>query len=190
MASSGKRTYYPPKTFDDDLDGLVTLYDKKGWSFWGVDLDQLKVDRDVQRKGRTEHDALEGQYLAVHEKFGLDQEARYRRFASALNAPPGARPARTRSSWQSSTGSSARSVAPRAIRRAAVESRSLRAGQCPDAHCLMTRCSRQVSPMRVNRIFSIEKQEVFLQSARTCFPMGYEIPGHIRAFVRAPIRTQ
>jgi hypothetical protein len=88
MAS--KKTYYPPKTFDDDLDGLVKLFETKGWSFSGVDLAALKTDRDAQRTERSDHDALEGKYLAAHESFGQAQEERYQRFAAALNAARGA----------------------------------------------------------------------------------------------------
>lgn len=92
MASSkkGKKTYYPPKTFDDDLEGLIDLYVAKGWSFSGVDLEALKADKETQRSERRDHDALESQYLSEHERYGLAQEARFHRFAAALNAARGA----------------------------------------------------------------------------------------------------
>jgi hypothetical protein len=90
MKPSNKKTYYPPKTFDDDLEGFVKLYEKKGWSFSGVDTVKLKEDAQVQRVERADHDQLEGEYLAEHERFGMAQEERYHRFADALNAARGA----------------------------------------------------------------------------------------------------
>jgi hypothetical protein len=90
MKASTKRTYYPPRTFDDDLEALVKLFDQKAWAFSGVDLVKLGADATEQRTERLEHDALEGQYFAAHEKFGLAQEERYQRFAAALNAARGA----------------------------------------------------------------------------------------------------
>jgi hypothetical protein len=68
----------------------VRLIQAKGWEFPGLDLDQLVADVEAQRAQRVEHDALESQYLAQHETFGLEQEARYRRFLRALYAMRGA----------------------------------------------------------------------------------------------------
>ena len=85
-----KKTCYPPKTFDDNLDSLVRLIQAKGWEFPGLDLEQLAADVEAQRAQRVAHDALESEYLAQHETFGLDQEARYRRFLKALYALRGA----------------------------------------------------------------------------------------------------
>ena len=90
MSTLNKKTYYPPKTFDDDLEGLVLLFEEKGWVFSGVDVTALKTDQTEQRSERAVHDALEGKYLAEHERFGLAQEDRYQRFAAALNAARGA----------------------------------------------------------------------------------------------------
>lgn len=90
MATKKKRTYYPPKTFDDDLATFVKLFRSKSWSFSGVDVDQLEKDVPEQREERTAHDELESQYLALHESFGIAQEERYTRFAAALNAARGA----------------------------------------------------------------------------------------------------
>jgi len=81
-----KKTCYPPKTFDDVLDALVRLFLLKCWAFTGVDVDQLVADVDAQRAERAEHDALQSEYLALHETFGVNQEARYERFLAALNA--------------------------------------------------------------------------------------------------------
>jgi hypothetical protein len=86
----GHDTYFPAKTFDDDLVGLVTLMVKEGWSFSNVDLAQLQKDAQDQRQERLDHDALEGQYLKVHKKFGTDQAARHKRWSAALNAVRGA----------------------------------------------------------------------------------------------------
>jgi hypothetical protein len=85
-----KRTVYPQKTFDDDLDALVRLIVDKGWAFPGLDLDRLATDVEEQRAQRAAHDALEGQYLAAHATFGLEQEARYRRFMKTVYALRGA----------------------------------------------------------------------------------------------------
>ena len=85
-----KKSYYPPKTFDDDLEALVLLFEQKGWIFSGVDVAQLKEDAKAQREERVVHDTLEGQYQAEHERFGQAQDARYQRFSAALNAARGA----------------------------------------------------------------------------------------------------
>ena len=85
-----KKTYYPTKTFDDDVERLANLFKEKGWSFSGVDVDLLLKDAQDQRTERSSHDKLESQYLATHETFGVNQEARHQRFSSALNAARGA----------------------------------------------------------------------------------------------------
>jgi hypothetical protein len=84
------KTYYPPKTFDDDLAGLVNLYKAKKWAFSGVDLALLAKDVSAQRSERTSHDQLEAEFSHVHETFGQAQEQRYQRFSAALNAARGA----------------------------------------------------------------------------------------------------
>ena len=71
-----KRTYYPPKTFDDDLANFVALYKAKQWSFSGIDGAALLQDAGRQREERIEHDALEIEYQRVHEEFGIAQEKR------------------------------------------------------------------------------------------------------------------
>lgn len=85
-----KKTYYPTKTFDDNIDGLAKLYQDKGWAFSGIDGRRLLDDAAEQRKERAQHDALESQYFNLHESFGMAQEARHQRFAAALNAARGA----------------------------------------------------------------------------------------------------
>ncbi|MCC6521559.1 MAG: hypothetical protein IT373_02760 [Polyangiaceae bacterium] len=85
-----KKTYYPPKTFDDDLANLAALFQQKGWAFSGVDTAQLGTDAAGQRTERSAHDALEIQWNKLHEAFGIAQAQRYERFAAALNAARGA----------------------------------------------------------------------------------------------------
>jgi hypothetical protein len=84
------KTYYPPKTFDDDLASLVELYKNENWSFSGVDFTQLTKDAGNQRDERLAHDGLQIQFDKVHQQFGEAQEARYQRFAAALHAARGA----------------------------------------------------------------------------------------------------
>ena len=86
----GKRTYYPSKTFDDDLDAFVELAKREGWHFSGIDLEQIARDSVEQRDERGEYVAAEARFNDLHEHFGLAQEARYQRFAAALNAARGA----------------------------------------------------------------------------------------------------
>jgi hypothetical protein len=81
-----QKTYYPTKIFDDLLAALVRLFVAKGWLFTGVDMGQLMADVDAQRAERAEHETLQGQYLALHETFGVNQAARYQRFLAALGA--------------------------------------------------------------------------------------------------------
>src|SRR5260370_37318143 len=88
-ARKGK-LYHPPKTFDDDLVGLVTLYKKSKWSFTNVDPKQLETDSGEQRSERTTHDELEAEFAEHHHTFGQRTEQRYQRFASALGAARGA----------------------------------------------------------------------------------------------------
>ena len=83
-----KKTYYPQKTFDDALVGLVELYSKNNWAL--VDVNQLAKDAQEQRAQRAKHDSLQAQYLSEHESFGVAQDQRYQRFAAALNAARGA----------------------------------------------------------------------------------------------------
>lgn len=85
-----KRTYYPTKTFDEDLNGFAQLATMEGWKFPGVDVAQIATDATDQRNERLQHDASESQFDKLHETFGLAQEARYDRFAAALNAARGA----------------------------------------------------------------------------------------------------
>jgi hypothetical protein len=84
------RTYYPPRTFDDDLVALVALYKTNKWSFSNVDLAQLAKDGQDQRSERASFDAAQAAFNAQHAEFGTSQEARYQRFAAALNAARGA----------------------------------------------------------------------------------------------------
>ena len=88
MAS--KKTYFPQKTFDDDLDAFAQLGSSHGWVFSGVDFDQLRQDAIDQREERAKFDAAELEYHRMREAFGMAQEARYLRFADALNAARGA----------------------------------------------------------------------------------------------------
>lgn len=85
-----KKTYYPARTFDDDLDAFAQLAKTENWSFSNVDLVQLTQDATDQRNERAQYEAVEAQYNKEHEIFGLAQEARYERFATALNAARGA----------------------------------------------------------------------------------------------------
>ena len=81
-----KRTYYPSKTFDDDLESFVKLAKSEGWHFSGIDLEQIARDAVEQRTEHGEYVAAEARFNDLHEQFGLAQEARYQRFAAALNA--------------------------------------------------------------------------------------------------------
>src|SRR5262249_40128630 len=85
-----RKTYFPSKTFDDQLAALVALFASKGWAFAGVDNQQLASDVEAQRTERGTHDALELQYRNAHESFGVAQEKRFERFAAALAAARGA----------------------------------------------------------------------------------------------------
>ncbi len=85
-----KKTYYPAKTFDDDIDAFAKLYKDKGWTFSNVDPKELAKDAVDQRTERSAHDALESKYTNVHETFGVDQAQRHVRFSAALKAARGA----------------------------------------------------------------------------------------------------
>lgn len=85
-----KRTYFPKKTFDDDLDAFGQLASSAGWNFSGVDIVQLVQDAADQRTERARHDAAQLEFDRLHEEFGLAQEARHARFSDALNAARGA----------------------------------------------------------------------------------------------------
>jgi hypothetical protein len=89
-ATTPKKTYLPQKTFDDDVDAFAQLATASGWNFSGVDMAQITQDAVDQRNQRSDHDRLELEYNHAHEAFGLAQEARYQRFADALNAARGA----------------------------------------------------------------------------------------------------
>jgi hypothetical protein len=85
-----KRTYFPQKTFDDDLSAFVQLVQSAGWTFSGVDVAQLAQDAVEQREERARHDAAQIEYERLHETFALAQEERHRRFTDALSAARGA----------------------------------------------------------------------------------------------------
>ena len=59
-------------------------------TFSGIDLEQVARDAVEQRVERGEYGAAEARFNDLHEQFGLAQEARYQRFAAALNAARGA----------------------------------------------------------------------------------------------------
>ena len=84
------RTYFPSKSFDDDLVALVDLYEKGRWVFSGVDLDQLRTDARLQREERLAHDAAEAAWLKLKREFEVSTESRYQRYSAALDAPRGA----------------------------------------------------------------------------------------------------
>ena len=84
-----RKTYFPQRTFDDDLSALAALFVAKGWSFAGIDGNTLQQDANQQREERAAHDALEASYRNTHEAFGVAQEKRHERFAAALNAARG-----------------------------------------------------------------------------------------------------
>lgn len=88
--NQGAKTYYPPKTFDDDLAGFVELYKASGWTFSNVDVNDLINDASKQRDERLAHDAAEVQYSKQHVNFGESQEQRHQRFSAALHAARGA----------------------------------------------------------------------------------------------------
>lgn len=86
----GPKTYFPSKTFDDDLVALVNLFKQKGWSFSGIDGAQLGKDATDQRTERADFDAAEQAFEAQKRTFGLNQEQRFQRFQAALDAARGA----------------------------------------------------------------------------------------------------
>lgn len=88
--SSKSRTYFPSKSFDDDLVALLDLIEKNGWSFSGVDLEQLRKDARLQRDERLAHDAAEAEWLKIRKEFLVNTEARYQRYSAALDAARGA----------------------------------------------------------------------------------------------------
>ncbi len=85
-----KRTYYPSRTFDDDLDAFAQLAKAENWNFPGVDAATIAQDSIDQRSERARLDAAESQFYRLHETFGLAQQARHERFSAALNAARGA----------------------------------------------------------------------------------------------------
>jgi hypothetical protein len=81
-----KRTFYPPKTFDDDFLTFVRLARDESWHFSGVDFAQLETDVAEQSAQRAQFEAAEAHFNALRDEFAVAQEARYRRFTAALNA--------------------------------------------------------------------------------------------------------
>lgn len=80
----------PPNSFDDDLAALADLFKATGWSFSGVESATLLADAPAQREQRSQHELVELEYTRVRERLIRDQEARYSRFAAALNTARGA----------------------------------------------------------------------------------------------------
>ena len=88
--ASKRRTYFPSKSFDDDLVALVDLFMKSRWVFSGVDLAQLREDAHLQRAERLAHDAAEAAWLKARKEFGVQTEARHQRYSAALATVRGA----------------------------------------------------------------------------------------------------
>lgn len=80
------RTFPIPRTFDNDLPGLVELLLSKNFSFSLVDILQCQKDAVEQREARARHDALQAKYLETHAQFAVDSCERYGRFVQLLNA--------------------------------------------------------------------------------------------------------
>jgi hypothetical protein len=89
-ALNKRRTYFPSRSFDDDLAALVDLYERYEWAFSGVDLATLREDARRQRAERLAHDAAEADWLKTNREFGMRTEARHQRYSAALDAPRGA----------------------------------------------------------------------------------------------------
>jgi len=85
-----KKTFYPSKEFDDNLEGLSAVLADEGWEIPGVAVALIAEDSAAQRAERAAHDAKRREYLALHEEFGLAQLARYKRFMAVLEALRGA----------------------------------------------------------------------------------------------------
>ena len=85
-----KKTFYPSKEFDDNLEGLSVVLADEGWEIPGVAVALIAEDAATQRAERAAHDAKRREYLALHEEFGLAQLARYKRFMAVLEALRGA----------------------------------------------------------------------------------------------------
>jgi hypothetical protein len=81
-----KRTYYPPKEFEQELVDLAKLAQEKGWDFPGDAVAQLVADAEAQHAERAAHEAARIAFVAEHETFGLAQQARYKRFLALLKA--------------------------------------------------------------------------------------------------------
>ena len=81
-----KKTYFPAKTFDDDFARLAALCIEEKWAVPTVDLKSLQTEVEAQRTARAEHDATEIRWSELHERFGLEQEARYMTYAAILSA--------------------------------------------------------------------------------------------------------
>ena len=90
MGRRNSKTFYPPKSFDDELAGLVKLAADNTWVFSNIDFKRMAQDVIDQRSERSEHDLEEVKFNHKHETFGLNQEARHGRFSSALDAARGA----------------------------------------------------------------------------------------------------
>jgi hypothetical protein len=81
-----RRTFYPPKEFDDKFDALAALVATEGWELPGISAALLSEEAAAQRSERDEHDARRREFLALHEEFGLAQRARYQKFIAVLVA--------------------------------------------------------------------------------------------------------
>jgi hypothetical protein len=80
------RTYVPQRTFDDDMEGLISLLIQINFSCSHVDINQLKEDVRRQREERAAHDALAAKYRQVHAQFAVAQLERHGRYVRILNA--------------------------------------------------------------------------------------------------------
>jgi len=73
-----------PKRFDDQLEALLTYIQQKGWTLFGVDVQELTTDLAKQRSERQAKLDLDRQAASAGEAFLRSQAARYARYMKTL----------------------------------------------------------------------------------------------------------
>lgn len=81
--------YYPPKNFEEYLEGLANMFAEKNWSYGGITAEALKKLAEEQKKEREEDLSKERTYKDYHILFLKNQFERWNNFMRALEMARG-----------------------------------------------------------------------------------------------------
>ena len=81
--------YYPPKNFEEYLEGLAEMFAEKNWNYGGINSETIKKLAEEQKKEREEDLSKERVYKDYHILFLKNQFDRWNTFMRALEMARG-----------------------------------------------------------------------------------------------------